>query len=142
IKKLSIACLGATTIALAINKPASASVFFNSDTGHYYEYVPGEYTWNQAKASAETRSYNGWQRYLITITSEAENNFIISNIGIPTEHFSAQAGGWLGANDTATEGTWQWVTSPEAGTVFWQNGTPNHLERIRLQETPWRRLKP
>ncbi|NEP04599.1 MAG: hypothetical protein F6K34_07025, partial [Okeania sp. SIO4D6] len=42
IKKLSIACLGATTIALAINKPASASVFFNSDTGHYYEYVPGE----------------------------------------------------------------------------------------------------
>ncbi|MGD1712813.1 hypothetical protein [Dapis sp. BLCC M172] len=71
-KKLSIAYLGAIAIALAINKPASANVFFNSDTGHYYEYVPGAYTWNQAKASAEARSYNGLQGYLATITSEAE----------------------------------------------------------------------
>ena len=47
---------------------------------------------------------------------------------------------WIGASDAAQEGTWQWVTGPEAGTIFqtgnaptgstqgytnWQNGEPN-----------------
>ena len=28
------------------------------------------------------------------------------------------ATGWIGASDATTEGTWQWVTGPEAGTTF------------------------
>ena len=29
---------------------------------------------------------------------------------------------WIGGNDTAEEGKWEWVTGPEAGTQFWQGG--------------------
>jgi len=113
--KRAIAYLGATLITLAIGKPASA-ILFNSSTGHYYEFVPGGYTWTQAKALAENRSYKGLQGYLATITSGAEQNFIISRLGF------SDWGGWIGASDAAADGIWKWVTGPEAGRVFWQNG--------------------
>ena len=83
----------------------------NPDNGHYYKYVDyisggTDGTWSQAKTAAENMG-----GYLATVTSAAENAFIKGLSG------SNQA--WLGANDTATEGTWQWVTGPEAGTTFW-----------------------
>ena len=87
--------------------------------GHFYEFVsaPG-INWNNAKAAAEARSYQGQQGYLVTITSAEENQFAYSKI-------SAQ--GWIGASDAAVEGQWIWATGPEAGQVFWSglaNGGP------------------
>lgn len=37
LKKVSIAVLGATVVAFGVGKSAEATVFFNPDTGHYYE---------------------------------------------------------------------------------------------------------
>jgi len=37
---------------------------------------------------------------------------------------------WLGAQDTATEGTWKWIGGPEAGTfqfANWREGEPNDV---------------
>ncbi|NEQ40243.1 MAG: PEP-CTERM sorting domain-containing protein [Okeania sp. SIO3I5] len=116
--KRVIASLGATLIALAMGKPATASILYNSSTGHYYEFVSGGYSWSQAKSQAESRSYRGLQGYLATITSSAEQNFIVSRFGV------SNWGGWIGASDAGRDGTWRWVTGPEAGRVFWQNGTP------------------
>ena len=85
--------------------------------GHYYEFVDQRVDWTTALGSAASMSHLGLTGYLATITSAAEQAFLSAlypgNIG-PV---------WLGGSDAATEGTWQWVTGPEAGTTFWQNGT-------------------
>lgn len=101
----------------------------NPENGHYYEFVPGTFTWSEAKADAQMRSLYGLQGYLSTSTSVSENDFIRKKLSDD---------GWLGASDfysqinTATgkviypdqasaEGNWYWITGPEAGTYFSQN---------------------
>lgn len=84
----------------------------NSANGHFYEFVtaPG-ISWTSAKVAAENRTYNGMQGYLATVTSAAENGFVVQKL---------EGEGWIGASDAAVEGTWRWVTGPEAGTHFFQ----------------------
>ena len=119
----------------------------NSDNNHYYEYVDGAFTWQQAKADAVTKTLNGLQGYLATSTSAAENEFIRTKLS---------GDGWLGGSDyyseinsaagntlyntqTEAEGKWYWVTGPEAGTqfsevasavngqyVYWYGSEPNN----------------
>lgn len=81
-------------------------------TGHFYEFVPAiGISWIAAKTAAEARPYFGIPRgYLATITSMEEANLI----GKQTT-----GAGWIGGSDAEIEGTWKWVTGPEAGTVFW-----------------------
>ena len=102
-------------------------------TGHYYEFVEDDKVrWDDARDAAEDRSYFGLSGYLVTITSQTENEFVEGKV---------QGNGWLGASDAATEGDWKWVTGPEAGTQFydgdedgnaitdeyenWNDGEPN-----------------
>ena len=80
-------------------------------TGHFYEYIPSsEITWTNAKTAAESRTYFGLQGYLTTITSAEEAQ-------LSGEQAAGQ--GWIGGSDAAVEGTWRWVTGPEAGQSFW-----------------------
>lgn len=104
---------------------------------HYYKFVPAnDITWTDAEAAAASDSLYGLQGYLATITSAAENSFIKNKL---------QGNGWLGANDLANTGDYEWVTGPEAGTVFcdwagsgncvpqggaytnWDSGEPNNF---------------
>ncbi len=91
---------------------------FNADNGHYYKFVsvPTGVTWAEAQDGAATMG-----GHLVTITSAEENAFINSlSVG--------QA--WLGANDSAVEGAFEWVAGPEAGTALtytnWQAGQPDN----------------
>ncbi|MCX2681850.1 T9SS type B sorting domain-containing protein [Galbibacter sp. EGI 63066] len=85
-------------------------------TGHYYQYIPDlGISWTEARAAAENLDYFGLQGYLATIMSEEEAQL---------SGEQAAGAGWIGGSDAATEGVWEWVTGPEAGTVFW-NGTSN-----------------
>lgn len=91
-------------------------------TGHYYFYVaaPG-ITWTEARDAAAAQTYFGLQGYLATLTSQEESQLAGEQ---------SAGTGWIGASDAETEGTWKWMTGPEAGTVFWQgnaNGSaPNN----------------
>ena len=104
-------------------------------TGHYYEYVADVgILWTEARIRAEERTYNGLPGYLATITSADEAQLTGEQ---------ADGTGWIGGSDAAVEGTWRWVTGPEAGTIFWigdvngsapngefsfwNNGEPNNL---------------
>ena len=80
-------------------------------TGHYYFYVqnPG-ITWTEARDAAAAQTYFGLEGYLATLTTEEEGDLAGSQ---------SSGTGWIGASDADQEGTWQWVTGPEAGTVFW-----------------------
>ena len=94
--------------AISINL---GSANFLPSTGHYYFYVPNPgISWTQARAEAEAQTYFGLQGYLATITTEEE----------ATLAGEQSAGtGWIGGSDAEIEGTWKWVTGPEAGMIFW-----------------------
>ncbi|SNR54022.1 Ig-like domain-containing protein [Lutibacter flavus] len=89
-------------------------------TGHYYEYISAAgITWSNAKIAAQTKDYYGLIGYLATITSLEEAQ-------LAGEQATGQ--GWIGGSDDDVEGTWKWVTGPEAGKSFWIggiNGTTN-----------------
>ncbi len=101
--------------------------------GHYYEVVTGSnITWAAAKLAAEGMTFNGMHGYLATITSQEENDFILSKLAVD---------GWIGASDADAEGVWRWMTGPEAGQIIstgndtpvtpdgqfsnWNTGEPN-----------------
>ncbi len=82
-----------------------------SENGHFYEFVTASgISWTAARDAAVTRTLFGLQGYLTTVTSANENAFIFSKL---------VGQGWMGANDTAVEGDWRWVTGPETDTAFW-----------------------
>ena len=97
-----------------------------STNGHYYEYVAYSGNWTSAKANAASRSYLGLQGYLATVTTAAENAFIVSKIsgdawfGASDDYLqiNAATGTTTYANQAAAEGKWYWVTGPEAGQMF------------------------
>jgi hypothetical protein len=81
-------------------------------TDHFYEYIASpNISWSASRLAADGRNYYGLQGYLVTLTSQVENDFVRDRPGLST--------GWIGANDATVEGDWKWVTGPEAGTSFW-----------------------
>ncbi len=111
---------GARTVTFSVG----ASSLFFPGTGHYYEYLNTSMNWTAAQPVAAARTYYGLHGYLATVTSAAENSFILSKLA---------ATGWIGATDQAVEGQWRWATGPEGlangglGTLFYtgQNNNVN-----------------
>lgn len=98
------------TDTLEVSLVNSGEVFYTGNN-HLYEFVAGSFTWSAAQTAAAARTSYGATGYLATITSAPENAFISARM---------TGDGWIGANDTAVEGTWKWITGPEANTTFWQ----------------------
>lgn len=87
---------------------------------HAYEVISGTceegdtsgcISWDDAKTAAEARTYLGVPGYLASITSDEENTYLASHL--------AGGASWIGASDTAVEGTWKWVGGPDDGLHFW-----------------------
>jgi len=98
----------------ALSAPGAHALPLLGPTGNYYELVATPADWPDVLAAAASRTYQGATGHLVTITSDAENDFVQSlNQGQYT---------WIAASDEETEGTWKWVAGPEAGEVFWQDG--------------------
>lgn len=106
-------------VSVSQRKPTPAGVvILNPENGHYYKYVElRDVTWSRAFRMAATLSYNQLPGYLVTITSEQENEFLL-------HHWGERSHVWLGASDQEVEGEWRWMCGPEAGSVFWL-GTTN-----------------
>lgn len=90
--------------------------------GHWYEFISGSYTWQEAFDDAATRVHSGLQGYLATVTTAGENSFIAGINGNL---------GWLGGSDDgAAVNQWTWRSGPEAGQAFtftaWNAGEPNN----------------
>jgi gliding motility-associated-like protein len=112
----------------------------NSDNDHYYEYVSGAFTWEQARADAATKTLNGLQGYLATVTSASENEFITTKLSDDGwlggsdsyTQINSALGSSLYANQTEAEGKWYWITGPEAGIQFSEVATA-----VNGQYTNW-----
>jgi hypothetical protein len=105
-------------IFLVLASTSFGAPVYSIVTGHWYERVDASISWVDAKAVAESRSFNGAQGYLATITSDQENRWIVDNLG-----GAATLDHWLGGyND---QGTWKWVTGETWSYTNWWPGEPN-----------------
>ena len=91
--------------------------------GHFYAFIAGDFSWDAAFSDAATHSFGGSTGYLATVTSAAENNFLVSVSGNLA---------WLGGSDSDATSVnyWTWRAGPEAGQPFtftsWGAGEPNN----------------
>lgn len=91
---------------------------------HWYEYVPGAFTWLEANAAAQSKTWMGFQGYLATLTSAAEDDFVWSNFGVLQECL------WLGGfqdpqDEPDPPASWHWVTGEAWLYTNWYPGEPN-----------------
>lgn len=104
---------GSATVTLTAY-PQETGIVYGPATGHFYEFVPGAVTWDDALVQAASRSFLDAPGYLVTITGDAENDIVTSRIP------NAQSI-WIGAHAVGTESyarEWGWAAGPEAGQVF------------------------
>ncbi|MEL6816068.1 MAG: DUF4347 domain-containing protein, partial [Cyanobacteria bacterium J06598_3] len=105
---------GATLLA-----PRTAQITIVDDEsftyrGNQYVVTSTAKTWAEAQAEAESLGGN-----LVTINAAAEENWLKQNFG-ETENF------WLGFNDIATEGRFEWVSGEAVTYTNWAPGEPNN----------------
>lgn len=103
---------------------------FLPSNGHFYQFfAQSGISWTDARDLASQKEFFGLKGYLATITTTEENDFILNRV-------SGTA--WIGASDAQQEGTWRWVTGPEAqenggqgrlinsGFTNWNSNEPNN----------------
>jgi Lectin C-type domain len=61
--------------------------------------------------------------YLVSITSEAEQNFVWSEFG---NLLGVDRRVWIGFNDVGSEGTFEWTSGERANYTNWNSGEPNN----------------
>jgi hypothetical protein len=105
------ACLLAAAAIFSSGSAAAAPVQFGSS---YYDYVTNEaVSWDDASAAAGASSFMGVNGHLATVTSAAENNFLLGLA--PSVAFSQAV--WLGGTVDAG-GSARWAVGPEAGQLM------------------------
>ncbi|HEY1045608.1 MAG TPA: T9SS type A sorting domain-containing protein [Bacteroidia bacterium] len=103
---------------------SAANKYYNPVNGHYYEYYSTTGSWTAAIAAASSKSYFGRQCYMATLSSAAENSFVVNLIGMNTwigctdnyAQINAALGYTAFANQAAADGNFYWITGPERGT--------------------------
>jgi len=96
--------------------------FYNPDNGHVYRLTPDSMTWGDAQAYAQTHTIGAVAvpGNLVTIRSEAENTWLHDRF-VLVNHAC-----WIGFNDLAVEGVWEWVSGEPVTYTNWAPGEPNN----------------
>lgn len=100
--------------------------------GHSYQVVSGTIHWSDAEAQAAGMTYQGQSGYLATITSAAEDNFIVANLSLTSLPW---IGGYQPVGSSEPDGGWSWITGETWSYTDWHAGEPNNSGGIedRLQ---------
>ncbi len=97
---------------------AFAAPVFYPGNSHYYEAVPGNYDWEEARNLASSSIHMDMRGHLATLTTQAENDWVWYSLGMPQRYL-------LGGSDRATEGVWEWVTGETWEFEKWASTEPN-----------------
>lgn len=117
--------VGCTTMIMLLLQATAAWAQPESFDGHYYEVINssnGAWNWEGASQDAQGRSHEGLCGHLVTITSEAENDFLTGDMNIPINS-------WIGGLQPPDTGEpnagWEWVTGEAWSFTSWAGGEPN-----------------
>ena len=113
----------------------NVGITYNVDTNSFYQYVATPKTWSDAQTIAQSTRLIGLDNvdgYLTNITSLTENDYLKTLIPLGSA--------WIGANDAANEGTWNWINGVEAGTQFWNGNLGGG--RVNGHYENWGSLQP
>jgi hypothetical protein len=102
------------SVSVTVNPPG---YFYLPSNGHFYRPISwpngvsgGDAAYNQIKNLASSQTFKGQTGYLVTITSQDEQNFIQSNV--PGNNIL------IALTDRQQEGVWRWDAGPESGTII------------------------
>jgi hypothetical protein len=128
-KRVAVCCAAASWLIGLIGAGDAQAAVQWSDNGHWYAAVPQSLTWAEAAAAAASILPSG---HLVTITSQAENDFVTGLITTAFTVGALQQGWWIGglqnpANPGYSEpaGGWEWVTAEALAFTNWLPGEPN-----------------
>lgn len=120
-------CGAMILLAVAQATPSLAGpIQWAAGNGHYYDVVPvtDQVTWDASFASAASTIFNGVPGFLATITSQAEQDFIVGQFG------DAIRAKWLGGfqppGSPEPAGGWQWITGEPFVYNNWESTEPNN----------------
>jgi hypothetical protein len=88
-----------------------------SHNGHYYVLTFAAKNWNDAQAEAAALGGN-----LVTINSQAEQDFLKRTLLSDDHRFDIY---WIGLNDNAVEGAFEWASGEPVTYTNWGPGEPN-----------------
>src|SRR5207247_1453618 len=115
---------------------------YNPANGHWYQAVPipGGIPWPAARAAAAAQSYAGYPGHLVTITSAAEDQFLVSSLPLGLDNHW-RVGGYQ--DQTAPDysepaGGWRWVTGEPWSYTNWHAREPRGRGREPQQQQPRR----
>jgi hypothetical protein len=119
--------------------------YYNATNGHFYRPISGTSSYTSAKNASATQTFKGQTGYLVTITSQDEQNFIGANV--PGNNI------WIALSDRLQEGYWRVDAGPENGTLInignyngnpqsgtyqnWCGGEPNDAGGEDYAVTKW-----
>jgi hypothetical protein len=93
--------------------------------GHRYDLVDdAAINWLEANAIANGKQFNGLKGHLVTITSEAENQFLVDNFGANLR--DRWIGGFQAEGAPEPNGGWTWVTGEVWQYTNWDPVEPNN----------------
>jgi hypothetical protein len=117
---ITFLAMGIGSVSAAVPNPAN---------GHFYELVNAAgIDWSAARAAASEMTQGGplCSGHLATVTSQEENNFIVSAFTA-----GALSNKWIGgfqdgANSSTVNDGWQWVTGEPWSYTNWNSGEPSN----------------
>lgn len=137
--KVNTGSSGSVNISVSVTLNPSG-YFYLPSNGHFYRPMSwpsgvsgGDAAYNQIKNLASGQTFKGQTGYLVTITSQDEQNFIQANV--PGSNIL------IALTDRQQEGVWRWDAGPESGTIIktsnsggnvsgqynnWCSGEPNN----------------
>lgn len=111
---------------LATAAPAAPLYFATTDS--YYDVIFTGVDWNSARTAAAGSSFLGRSGQLASVTSQAENDFIVQNFLSPGGFgFTAWIGGYQPSGDIGgPAGGWAWLSNEAWSFTNWLPGEPNN----------------